>query len=95
MSLAEFLKSFGPVGKTDKNNQGPIIFASVSVQMTGRCWQVTCENLTKFRTSSLQSTFHNLLNAFLNLKRLYDESECQTMIDKLFVCKLPIEASPM
>jgi hypothetical protein len=37
--MPEFLKSFGPVGKTDKNNQGPIIFASVSVQMTGRCWQ--------------------------------------------------------
>lgn len=32
-----FLKYFDPAGKTEKNNKGPIVLGSVSVQMTGRC----------------------------------------------------------
>ena len=34
---SEFLKSFSPVGKTDKNIQCPIDSGSMSVQMTGTC----------------------------------------------------------
>ena len=55
----EFLKSFCPFGKTDKNIQCPIDSGSMSVQMTDIVIHVditTCINLTKFHTNSLQPT---------------------------------------
>ena len=55
----EFLKSFGPVGKTDKNIQCPIDSGTMSVQLADTVIHVditTCINLTKYHMNSLQPT---------------------------------------